>query len=343
MAQRKTYITVLNVFSCLAVLFMHTSGFWNFRKNVGWIADNAIECVFYFAVPVFVMLSGVTLIDYRDRCTTKEYFIKRIKKTVIPFLTWSILGLLFVICFDGIDSVSLKPLDIINGIITCKYMPLYYFFLIIFGIYLVIPILGSVEKEKRKNIFLYCIVAGITVNIFLPFVSQITDGAILHNGTFTFAACTGYLPYAMIGYYLDNYTPNKKIRIAIYILGAVGFAVHFFGTIYLSYRDGNINSLFKGYNTIWCYMYSSAVFLIFRKIPFDRLPAKLLKTITFFGGQTFGIYLVHIPLMKTIKRLLDISSLDFIQRTIFAIILFILSGLLIKALQKIPIIKHIVP
>ncbi len=72
MARRKTYITVLNVFSCLAVLFMHTSGFWNFRKNVGWIADNAIECVFYFAVPVFVMLSGVTLIDYRDRCTTKE-------------------------------------------------------------------------------------------------------------------------------------------------------------------------------------------------------------------------------------------------------------------------------
>ena len=150
---------------------MHTSGFWNFRKNIVWIADNAVECIFYFAVPVFVMLSGVTLIDYRERCTTKEYFIKRIKKTVIPFFAWSILGLLFVIWFDGINSVSLKPLDIINGIITCKYIHIYYFFMIIFGIYLAIPILGSVEKEKRKNIFLYCIVAGITVNVFLPFVS----------------------------------------------------------------------------------------------------------------------------------------------------------------------------
>ena len=147
----------------------------------------------------------------------------------------------------------------------------------------------------------------------------------------------------MIGYYLDNYTPNKRIRIAIYALGAVGLAVHFFGTIYLSFRDGSINSLFKGYNTIQCYMYSSAVFLVFKEIPFDRLPAKLLKAVTFFGGQTFGIYLVHIPLMKIIKRLLGISSIDFIQRTIFAVVLFILSGLLIKLLQKIPLIKHIVP
>ena len=76
---------MLNVVSCLGVLFLHTSGFWGFGKTRGWVAANFIECVFYFAVPIFIMIPGATLIDYRDRCTTAEYFKKRIKKPLSRF------------------------------------------------------------------------------------------------------------------------------------------------------------------------------------------------------------------------------------------------------------------
>lgn len=343
MIARKTYVTVLNVFSCLAVLFLHTGSFWNFRKSPGWIAANLVECVFYFAVPVFIMLSGVTLMDYRERCTTQTYFKKRILKTVIPFLFWSIVGLFFVMWRDGADSVSLHPVDILNAVINCKYIPIYYFFMIIFGIYLAIPVLGSIPKEKRQRVFLYCIFAALTVNVLFPFLATLTGGAVKHNNNFAFSVCTGYLPYVLIGYYLDNYTPSRKRRMLIYALGLLGLAAHFFGTLYLSYRDDAINSLFKGYAALPCVLYASAVFLLFKMFPFDKLPPRFVKALTFFGGQTFGIYLIHIQLMTVMDRVLGFAPESFPGRLALALILFVVCGLLIKGIQKIPVIKHIVP
>lgn len=49
------------------------------------------ETVFYFVVPIFFMISGATLMDYRDRYNTKDFFIKRGLCTFIPFIVWSLI------------------------------------------------------------------------------------------------------------------------------------------------------------------------------------------------------------------------------------------------------------
>lgn len=83
----KKYITVLSVLSCIAVVYLHINDcFWNFSYENYWISANIIESIFYFAVPVFFMISGCTLIDYRNKYSTKIYFKKRINKTLIPFI-----------------------------------------------------------------------------------------------------------------------------------------------------------------------------------------------------------------------------------------------------------------
>lgn len=67
--------------------FLHVNFvLWEFSGQTYWIEANLIESLFYFAVPCFFMISGVTLMDYRERCSTREYFKKRIGKTVIPFV-----------------------------------------------------------------------------------------------------------------------------------------------------------------------------------------------------------------------------------------------------------------
>lgn len=72
------YITVLSVLSSLAVVFLHTNGcFWGgVGHNARWISANIIESLFYFAVPIFFMISGATLLDYRKRYDTKT-FVKK--------------------------------------------------------------------------------------------------------------------------------------------------------------------------------------------------------------------------------------------------------------------------
>ncbi len=96
---KKEYITFLSVISAIAVVFLHTNGcFWAFSKERYWLTANIIESIFYFAVPVFFMITGANLINYQEKYSTKEYFIKRLKKVIIPFVflvfIWNNLSLL---------------------------------------------------------------------------------------------------------------------------------------------------------------------------------------------------------------------------------------------------------
>lgn len=41
-----------------------------------WNTSLIVECLFYFAVPVFVMLSGANLMNYRKKYDTKTFLLK---------------------------------------------------------------------------------------------------------------------------------------------------------------------------------------------------------------------------------------------------------------------------
>lgn len=340
---KKIHITALSVFSCFGVICMHSSGFWDFSKTPSWVASNMIETFFFFAVPAFLMISGATLIDYRKRYTTAEFFKKRILKTVIPFLFWSIFALFFnLILWGGGDSVSLNPLDIINSVINNRYVNIYYFFIILFSVYLSIPVFSLIPEEMRCKGFLYIIVTAFTVNSLLPFALSLTHGKINHNGNFSLYACAGYMILPIIGYYLENYELSKKAKAAIFTFGFISFAVHFFGTWILSWKAGAIDQTFKGYVSVFCILHSSAIFLLFKLFPFERLPKLIVSAIEFFSGQTFGIYLIHMYISWTVNYMFEFH-LNPIESLFYSLALFIVSGLIVKLLQKIPLVKYIVP
>ena len=85
-----TWLDVASVVSTIAVVALHMNGvYWSHPKGWLWINSSLIECIGYFAVPVFFMISGVSLLDYRDRYDDLEFLRRRSKRTLIPFLFWS--------------------------------------------------------------------------------------------------------------------------------------------------------------------------------------------------------------------------------------------------------------
>ena len=61
-------VDILNILACVAVIFLHVNGaVWAFSYERYWTTSLVIECVFFLAVPVFFLLSGATLMDYRQR------------------------------------------------------------------------------------------------------------------------------------------------------------------------------------------------------------------------------------------------------------------------------------
>lgn len=78
----------LNIAACFSVIALHCNQMvhtWQPGKN--WLLALLIEVLFYWVVPVFLMLTGATFMRYRDRYDTKTFLSKRIKRTVIPLTT----------------------------------------------------------------------------------------------------------------------------------------------------------------------------------------------------------------------------------------------------------------
>ena len=115
-----TWLSLLSVFSCISVIMLHINScyWWGDIKENYWVSANIIESLFYFAAPCFFMITGATLIDYRDRYNTKDYFIKRIVKTVIPYFIWSFVGLGILIMANRIDPSEVNFIYIINFIFS---------------------------------------------------------------------------------------------------------------------------------------------------------------------------------------------------------------------------------
>ena len=338
--ERKNYITLLSVISAIAVVCLHTNGcFWSFSKERYWFTANIIECVFFFAVPIFFMITGVTLIDYQEKYSTKEYFKKRINKTFIPFIIWSLFGLLFGIFAE--KSISINDIDIkyiFNGIFSTSFTVIYWFFTSLFIIYLCIPLFSSVEKAKKKSTFLYLVIVGIIFNSLLPFINNVFNlGLYL---PITVLVASGYLIYPLLGYLLDRIELTKKQKIIIYIVGIIGLLMHIIGTYKLSMDAGKIIDTYKGYTNIPCIMYSVAIFVLLKDIGNRITNYKIINVI---GKYTFPIYLMHWYVLRIFVKLFSINTQNILYRLGTPFIIVPICILIAYILRKIQKIKKIVP
>ena len=271
--KRIEYIDLANVISTFAVVILHTNGcFWNFSRERYWLTANVIESLFIFAVPVFFMISSITLMDYQKKYDTKIYLKKRFSKTVIPFLFWTFMGLLFDIFFLHTVKVSDLTLKVlVDGFINNRFVQVYWFFMPLFGIYLSIPLFASIEEGKRIELFKYLFVVGFIFNATIPFLLSAFHLDI--TWPLNINVVIGYAIFVVMGYLIHkmDFTPNQ--RCIIYFLGLAGLLMHFGGTYYESYALGDVSQIYKNLTYAPIVMYSGA-FLLFIK----QISEKLMKT-----------------------------------------------------------------
>ena len=340
MKDRKNYITLLSVISAIAVVILHcNSCFHIFSKERYWLTSLIITRIFYFAVPVFFMITGVTLIDYQKKYSTKEYFKKRINKTFIPFVLWSLIGLLFLIYFE--KTISIQSIDIkyiFNGIFSTSFTTIYWFFIPLFIIYLCIPLFGSVDDSKKESAFKYLCIVGIIFNISLPFINNVFKLELVLP--INVIVVSGYLIYPLLGYLLDKKDFNRKERIIIYILGIVGLLMHIIGTYKLSMDAGKIVETYLGYTNIPCVLYSIGVFIFIKNIS-----GKITKydMVNFIGKYTFPIYLMHWYFWRIIVKSMNLNIYNIFVRMFLPFVIIFACVLVTNIIRKISLIKKILP
>lgn len=150
---RIVYFDILNILSIIAVIALHCNGIvhnFSTKYSTAWATSLIVECVCYWAVPIFLMLSGANLIKYREKYDTKTFFKKRFSKVLVPFLFWAIVMIIWKF-YTGqlkIENISIQTL--LNIFFLNKEEPTYYFMALILGVYLTIPTLSILSKNIEK-------------------------------------------------------------------------------------------------------------------------------------------------------------------------------------------------
>lgn len=333
------YFDVLNVLACIAVVALHCNGcFWQFSYERYWRTSVVIESLCYFAVPVFVMLSGATLLDYNERYSLKEYFQKRISRTVIPYIFWSLIG---IEIFHGLHTFS-NVRKVFNFMIDGKAVGVYWFFPMIFGVYLAVPVLAAVAKNLREKVYGYAIVIAFITISLAPTLMHLFH--VHYNAALGLPVLQSYLIYVLLGYWLAQYKISAHLRKTIYFLGVIGLLIHWFGTYYLSLESGKINQLFKGYINFPTVLYSTAVFIWIKySDTISSIPIVWRNCFKLASEASLGVYLIHFYFVTYFPRWFHFSSKALEWRTFGGLCVWFLSLLIVLFLKRLPIIQRFVP
>lgn len=113
------------------------------------------QAAFIFAVPVFMMLSGANLMEYRSRYSTYEFFRKRVLRVGVALLVGSLtcylVYCLFPDSFWGASEVA-KDFSLqafVHGLLGNTINNTYWFFYAILGVYCVTPLLSLAADRPR--------------------------------------------------------------------------------------------------------------------------------------------------------------------------------------------------
>ena len=344
LTQYVLYFDLLNIVACVCVVAMHCNGLVHTYSDARcWKTSLIVETAAYWAVPVFFMLTGATLMDYRERYSTKEYFIKRFIKTAIPFVVWSMIFLALKVQAGDIAGSSLNVLVIFRMIINNEILAMYWFFFALFAVYFAIPVVSAIPKEKRTVIFNYVIIYAICFISVLPVILPLIG--IPFNGALSPAICGGYLLFVILGYQLTKVELSRKVRIIIYLCGVGGWAIRFFSTLVLSQKLGSIYKGFWEYSSFPTVAFAIAVFVWFQYHDWGRIlqKQKLVRIVRHVSSASFGIYLIHWLFIWKLPGLFGISTASWQWRTIGALCIYALTLLCVSGMKKIYLIRKIVP
>ncbi|MDR7857531.1 acyltransferase family protein [Tissierella sp.] len=351
-SNRILYIDILRVISVFAVVLLHISASFVVDINANgikwWWIGNIIDSATRWSVPVLILISGQLMLDKSREEEIVPFLRKRLTKIFIPLITWSFIYMLWVNRLNIQWNADLILSFLKNFYLGKVHIHLWYLYMI-FGLYLVTPILRPYVNNAKKDNLVYFIVVWFISNGIIGFSQKFTEYTLAFNLSFFHWGIGFYL----LGFYLSKYSLSKKQRKLLYFLGFLGLIVTIYGTYILTKNNGGIfvPHLYSNYapNVMFT---AIAIFELFKNINWHRIIGdnKIIKRIISSISKTsFGIYLVHLLILNIISSgvlgiAIDAASFNpIIGIPLVSVITFILSHFIVMILQKIPLLNIIVP
>ena len=331
---REYWIDAIRSFACLCVITTHAP-----MPN-GSDGSSFIAIFNYYSVAgasiLFFMISGA-LVLYKEK-EVLPFLKKRISRIALPMFIWSVISLLLRQLMGEFPKEEIFEKICWIPIWAQKMLGVYWFIYAIFGIYLVTPILAMwLNRSKERDILFYLSLWAIT--LFLPYLACLDCRfeKLIASKTGVLYYFYGFLGFAVLGFYLRRYVNIKQYKykhVALLLaLIILPWSLYYFTEIPHSVIQNRMSV-----NVVaMCVCY----FVIIKHIHLSSLAKKIVYN---FAQHSFGIYLVHILIMKKLLYPLfwNYNIHYAIQIPLIVFLTALLSYLLVHLISKLPYSKYIV-
>lgn len=347
--ERNCNIDLLRIFSAFAIVVLHVSSKSLFGVELlshKWIAFVLYDLAVRWAVPVFVMISGIFFLDADKEIPLKKLYSKNILRLVAAYIFWS---LIYAVehCFMKNYGTKDFLLDFVNG------EDFLWFLIMMAALYIYTPLLRKItENRKTEKYFLivfgffFCVLPTILSFISPQMFDKINALFLERTQLSLFCGIVGiyYSFYYVLGHFLHNTEFTVMQRILIYLLGVIVFAVSMIATCRLSQELNKIATHFFRFLSLTVAIESVAVFVLFDNIKI-KPGNKSKKLIGILSKCSFGVYLAHLLILDIFYYFgcKTTSFNSFISVPVISLAVFAAAFVISYILNKLPFInKYIV-
>jgi surface polysaccharide O-acyltransferase-like enzyme len=310
-----------------------------------WSSQTGYQSLVLMGVPLFVILSGALLLQpSKVNEPIGVFFKKRISRILIAFAFWSVIYFAWT---HYVDGVQLSPNYVVQSLLNGGAYYQFWFIYLIFGLYLITPILRVIVPNAPRKILLYGLILWFLTVSILPVIHLVT-GYSLDQNVLLF---TGYTGYFIFGFYAMGTNVSTKTLKRLLVFGVIATI---FGYYLMAYPYHALNQYYFFADTLSFNIVLStiAVYLLLSKASSDWPGAnhpRFAKLIHAISENTLPIFFMHVIVLETLNKgllfglkisLMQINPIIEIPIAA-ALTLFICLGLIL-ALKKVPVVCKLI-
>ncbi len=342
-----SWADLIRVVAIYLVVVVHVSGqltnVWGKVPAAQWLIADIYGGIARVCVPLFFMISGYLLLPRSESLRT--FYTKRIPKILIPLIVWS---LIYLGWYCGNHPGICTPNFVWNLLLVQGTYYHLWFLYSLLSIYLILPLLRlMIQPNTDKMLLWYLIVLWIVFQPLLSLANKFSNFSI----NLSAPLAPGFTGYFVFGYLLGEIVLSRAKVLLAAVVWAISTLATILGTYLMTQAAGQFDGFFYDFLALNVVLASGAAFILLRwlseKTPFAA-PNVHAATRT-LALSTFGIYLIHVLVIEVLSGWIPFLHINsFMGNAIWSVplvttIVFLISFLIVRLLQRIPVLKSIVP
>lgn len=284
---------VLRCLACAAVVVLHVTGAPTGDLAVatpGWTLAVFVNSLTRWSVPVFLLLSGMFLLD-----PARSFDWGHWRRQVIRLVLITLGAALVFACWDARDAhMGLEYLlEVLIRMVRADLHYHLWFMPMLVGLYLFVPVLRAITAAEPRVLW-YALGLWSLLSITLPFCYRFfVQGAAFQHWLelMPIYNTMGYAGYFLLGYALKSCPMKPRQGWWAAGVAALAWLVTFLGVWLPSQAEGQLNSLFFSNFSPSVALTAAGLFLVFRQLDVGKSPVWRR-----LGKATLWVYLLH-PLL----------------------------------------------